>query len=99
MGGGRDQRIDRDLAYLLQDAGDLAETALEREEISENEPGIWHFEWPNDLAILEGLTRARDAGEMDAEQERSYAELKARLRGIAHAVEGMRLSVPVSVFA
>ncbi len=88
-------RIDLDLAYLLQDADDLAETLPEWAEISENERGIWQFGWPNDLEILENLHGSRDA--MNAEQRARYEELLGKLRALAPALEGTGLRRPAEI--
>lgn len=88
-------RIDRDLRFLLQDADDLAETRPEWAEVSENERGIWQFEWPNDLAILENLDRSREA--MSAAQLARYEELLASLRALAPRLEGTGLRRPAAI--
>lgn len=88
------EKIDRDLAYLLDETEILAETLAEWGEISETEQDIWLFEWPNHLAILENLGRAHDAGDMSDEQERRYEDLLDNLRGLAPAIEGTGLWLP-----
>jgi hypothetical protein len=86
------EKIDHDLGYLLAELDMLSETLPEWEEISETERDIWLFEWSNHLAILRGLTRAHDAGDMNAEQERRYEELLAKLRELP--LEGTGLWLP-----
>lgn len=87
---------DRDLRFLLQDADDLAETLPEWAEVSENERGIWQFEWPNDLAILRRFERSREA--MSDGQRARYGELLDKLRALAPAaLEETGLGRPAEV--
>jgi hypothetical protein len=86
--------VDHQLQLLCADIADIRQFLEESDNTTTAELRSWHSEWPDVIARLERMVRARDAGDFTDEQSQSLDSVLSSVEFVKSDLLRAGLSIP-----
>ena len=87
--------IDKSIRVVRKQAETLERFAPEWDDFYEDEKIDFAMEWSDTMCHLRTVEEARRAGDLSAAQEREYAPVRRRVKGLLPTIERMDLGRPL----